>query len=247
MSRKKSEALPEARTERLIVEEVGAEAVVFDEDSAQAHSLSPLAAAVFAGSDGGRSVTELAEFAGARLGESVDVEQVQDALVQLDELGLMAVAPKVISRRALLRKTAAGAAVGAAFSAPLISSVLTPAYAQVSPGAACPGAICASQSQGDDYCACANACPGCPGFGASDCKCPDDGGLWVDSCECLNCSELTARGRADLCPPTPYQQCPPGSSQQTPGPGGCQSPDAFLDGRCFKIAGDSSEPCPTPD
>jgi hypothetical protein len=235
VSRKRNESFPEARTERLIVEQVGDETVVFDEESGQAHGLSPLASAVFAGSDGGTSVTQLAEFASVRLGETVDVDQVQEALVQLDELGLMAVAPKVISRRALLRKTAAGAAVGAAFSAPLITSILTPAYAQTTPGQDCPRAMCASQGAGDDFCNCANTCPGCPDPNNSDCKCPGDNGLLVDSCECLNCEQLMDAGFTGPCP-TP-QPC-------TPGVGGCNAPGQMLDGLCFKQAGDSSEPCP---
>lgn len=236
MTRKENARLPVARTEGLIVEQVGPETVVFDEDSSQAHGLNPLAAAVFAGSDGRTSLTQLAEFASDRLGEPVDVEQVQDALVQLDELGLMASAPNVISRRAMLRKTAAGAAVGAAFATPLVTSILTPAYAQVSPGADCPRAICSSQGAGDDFCNCANTCPGCPNPNNSDCKCPGDGGLLVDSCECLNCDQLRDAGFTGTCPtPTPC----------TPGVGGCNAPGQMLDGLCFKTAGDSSEPCPT--
>jgi hypothetical protein len=245
VTRKENAQLPVARTEGLIVEQVGAETVVFDEDTSQAHGLNPLAAAVFAGSDGHTSVTQLAEFASGRLGEPVDVDQVQDALVQLDELGLMASAPNVISRRAMLRKTAAGAAVGAAFATPLVTSILTPAYAQTSPGEDCPAGICATQGNGDDFCACVNACPGCPDPTNSDCKCPGDSGLFVDSCECLTCQELSAPpvNRPDLCVVNP-QNCTP--AQVAAGTGGCASTDNLLDGRCAKIAGDTSEPCPTP-
>jgi hypothetical protein len=238
--------LPVARTERLIVEEVGAETVVYDEDSGQAHHLSPLASVVFARSDGRTSVTQLAQFAGSRLGEPVDVQGVEAVLAQLKENGLMAASPRTISRRTMLRRT--GAAAGVAFATPVITSIMTPAFAQASPDLDCPRALCASQSEGDAFCNCANTCPGCPNPNNSDCKCPGDGGLFVDSCECLNCNELSSQqvNRPDLCPSEPFTQCPPGSSPSNPGPGGCHDPNKFLDGRCFKRTGDTSEPCPDP-
>lgn len=249
MSRKTNGQFPVARIERLIVEEVGAEAVVFDEDSNQAHHLSPLAAVVFARSDGRTSVTQLAQFAGSRLGEPVDVRGVEAALAQLKESGLLAASPKTISRRTMLRRT--GAAAGVAFATPVITSIMTPAFAQGSPmGPRCPHAICASQSDGDDFCACANNCPETPEPDDNE-KCFKTGpavGPYHDSCECLDCQQLTDAGRPDLCPPTPYEQCPPDSAPRpgNPGPGGCTDPNKFLDGRCLRIGGDTSEPCPAP-
>lgn len=243
---KTTDQFPVARTERLIVEEVGPETVVFDEDSGQAHHLSPLASVVFARSDGRTSVTQLAQFAGSRLGEPVDVQGVEAALAQLEESGLVAASPRTISRRTMLRRT--GAAAGVAFATPVITSIMTPAFAQQGYTQDCPRGKCASQSQGDDFCHCTNACPGCPDPLISDCKCADPTRLWIDSCECLDCNELSSPqvGRPDLCPAEPFEQCPPDSSPTNPGPGGCHDPNKFLDGVCFKRAGDSSEPCPDP-
>ncbi|HET6771648.1 MAG TPA: hypothetical protein VFH75_08420 [Actinomycetota bacterium] len=246
MIRKLTDKPPLARTERLIIEDIGAETVVFDEDTGQAHQLSPIASIVFARSDGGNSVTQLAELASSALGEVVDERHVRVALAHLDEQGLMASSPRTISRRTMLRRT--GAAAGVAFATPVITSIMTPAFAQDSPPADCPAeSPCASQSQGDDFCHCTNTCPGCPDPTNSDCKCPGDPTrLWIDSCECLDCSELTNIGRAEKCAQITNEQCPPDSSPTNPGPGGCHDPNKFLDGICFKRAGDSSEPCPDP-
>ena len=54
--------------------------VIYDGLSGDAHCLSPLAAVVFAGSDGRTSLADLAAIASSRLGESVDVELVEHAL-----------------------------------------------------------------------------------------------------------------------------------------------------------------------
>jgi hypothetical protein len=243
---KVSDSPPLARTDRLIIEKIGDETVVFDESDGQAHRLSPLASVVFARSDGATSVTQLAEFATSSLGEAVDEVDVGIALAHLEEQGLLAAAPRTISRRTMLRRS--GAAAGVAFATPVITSIMTPAFAQ-NYMQDCPAqSPCASQSQGDDYCHCTNSCPGCPDPTNSDCKCPGAPTvLWIDSCECLDCSELSSQqvNRPDLCPPQPFEQCPPDSSPTNPGPGGCHDPSKFLDGVCWKRVGDSSEPCPT--
>jgi hypothetical protein len=249
MSRTTTDPFPVARTEGLIVEEIGAETVVFDEDSKQAHHLSPLASVVFARSDGRTSISELAQFARSRLDEPVDERGVEAALAQLKESHLLAAAPRQISRRSMLRRT--GAAAGAAFATPVITSIMTPAFAQgTPPGPVCPGAICSSQSQGDDFCACANNCPeDVPPRQDDRDKCAKTGppiGPYRDSCECLDCGQLRDAGRPDLCPPMPHQQCPPDSSPENPGPGGCTDPNKFLDGACLRMGGDSSEACPEP-
>lgn len=117
--------LPLARAEGLLTEEVEAEIVVYDSESKQAHCLSPLAALVFAGSDGQTPIPELAELASTQLEEPVEAERVEDALAQLEELGLMVVPEDElrVSRRGMIRK---GALVGAAVAAtPLIVSVAT--------------------------------------------------------------------------------------------------------------------------
>jgi hypothetical protein len=246
-------SVPLARSKGLLIEQVGDETVVLDTETREAHCLSPLAAAVFAGADGRTRVEGIAELVSSD--EPVSAEQVYAALAQLDERGLLdrpalpADPPRGISRRTLVRRTAVATATVSA--APMITSIVTPAFAQGTPDARCPGSLCASQSAGDDFCACNNTCP-CVEAGTCE---PDDVQACaqvaetpprLDSCECLNCDQLTDAGRPDLCPPEPFTQCPPGSSPQNPGPGGCIDDSKFLDGACLRLGGDSTEPCPEP-
>lgn len=255
MSHKADVSFPLARSGGLLVEQVGDETVVLDTETREAHCLSPLAAAVFAGADGRTRVGDLAAVAGSAIDEAVSVEQVDAALAQLDQRGLLdrptlpADRPSGISRRTLVRRTAVATATVSA--APMITSIVTPAFAQGTPDARCPAALCASQSAGDDFCGCVNDCT-CAEAGTCE---PDDVQACaqvaetpprLDSCECLNCDQLTDAGRPDLCPTPPFQQCPPNSSPQNPQPGGCIDPSKQLDGRCLRIGGDSSEPCPEP-
>ena len=90
-----------------MAETIGAETVVYDGLTKEAHCLAPLAAAVFAASDGRTSPVDLAAVAAAKLGEPVDVDAVELALAELEEHGLIE-APQGdgMSRRNLLRRTA---------------------------------------------------------------------------------------------------------------------------------------------
>ena len=147
---------PLGRTEGLLVEEVGSETVVYDTDSREAHCLSPLAAAVYAHCDGRTATERLSELASTRLGEPVSPEQVDAALAQLEECGLLVAPPSGISRRQLVRRTAV--ATAAVSAAPMITSIVTPAHAQ-SPRLNCQNSQCASGQAGDAWCACVNTCP----------------------------------------------------------------------------------------
>ena len=164
--------LPLARAEGLLTEEVEAEIVVYDSESKQAHCLSPLAALVFARSDGQSSIPELAELAGSQLEEPVEVERVKDALAQLEELGLMVVPEDElrVSRRGMIRKGAlAGAAVAAT---PLIVSVATASANNA--GLSCAGTGCGSDSDCLGF-----SCP--PG---NDCLCIVPAGRLMGICQC---------------------------------------------------------------
>ena len=115
---------PAAREEGLLVEEVGDEKVVYDVETKEAHALSVLAAAVFAGSDGRRTLDDLATFAAERTGEPVSEDQVWDALIQLEERNLLKPPTGGMSRRGFAIKTA-----GVAMSVPLITSLAMPSIA----------------------------------------------------------------------------------------------------------------------
>lgn len=116
-------ARPLARTERLLVEAVGDEAVIFDLDTRSSHALKPLAAAVFSYADGSNTVAEIADLVSHRLATQVSETDVDDVVAQLAELGLLD-APELdldgsgVSRRDVL-KTFAAVGAGAA----LISTV----------------------------------------------------------------------------------------------------------------------------
>jgi hypothetical protein len=251
-------SIPLARSDGLLMEQVGDETVIFDTESKEAHCLSPLAAAVYAECDGRSSPERISELAASRLGEPVSVEHVEAALAQLEERGLLVGPPGGMTRRGMVRRTAA--ATAALSAAPLITSIVTPAFGQngTPVDRRCPGATCSSQSAGDDFCACVNECS-CDGVDPGDCdpdavtdcmnvsqdNCPTGQSVnlmepKLESCECLSPDELRARG---ITPPVPVQ-CPSCSSPQNPGPGGCIDPNAMLDGQCFRIAGDSTELCP---
>ena len=163
-----------ARSERLLSEDVGAETVIFDEDSNQAHCLTPLASVVFACADGHTSSADLARVASSRLSEPVAEEQIQDALAQLDQRGLLAApGPIRISRRDMVRKSAA---VGASAMAATLIFTVEPPMAQA---ATCDGTqTCSRNSQctniagceGDRLCECRTV-SGTGGRRA--CSCPD--------------------------------------------------------------------------
>ena len=122
---------PVARTSDVVAETIGAETVVYDGRTKEAHCLAPLAAIVFAAADGRTSLADLAAIADAKLGEPIDVGAVELALAKLEEHGLLE-APQGdgVSRRSLLRK---GALVGgAALATPLVVSLVTPEYGAAS-------------------------------------------------------------------------------------------------------------------
>jgi hypothetical protein len=169
---------PAAREAGLLVEEVGDETVVYDVETKEAHALSPIAAAVFAGSDGHRSLAELAAFASDRVGAPVTDDEVWDALVELERCNLLEPPTGGISRRGFVR-----AGVTIAASAPLVTSLAMPSIASA---ASCPvtktcmtDADCApgvtngNCNMACDECMCIasgmTGFTGCTGMGAADC------------------------------------------------------------------------------
>ena len=143
-----TQAKPLARSQGLLLEHVGDETVVYDTDSKEAHSLSPLAAVVFDRCDGHSSVDELANAASERLGEAVDSARVLDALAQLEERSLLAIVGRRdgLSRRDLFRKSAAVGA--AAVAVPVITTIAVPtAHAAATP--TCGDIFCCPCDSGD--------------------------------------------------------------------------------------------------
>lgn len=117
--------LPRARSDDLVVEELGDELLVYDLTNDRAHSLSATAARVWRACDGSTTVEDL----GA--GHDLDPDTVRRSL---DELGTCALLDSGIpsnggaTRRELTLRVAKVGAVAAA--APLIVSVLAPTPSQ---------------------------------------------------------------------------------------------------------------------
>ena len=159
---------PAAREDGLLVEEIGRETVVYDVETKEAHALSPVAAAVFAGSDGRKSFAELAAFAAERVQEPVTDDEVWDALVQLEDRNLLKPPSGGLSRRGFVRTGA-----GIAISAPLVTSLVMPSIASAvscSIGAAC---------MTDTDCGLLKACMN---NNCSTCRCVPVGSLGFASC-----------------------------------------------------------------
>jgi hypothetical protein len=110
------------------MEEVDSEKVVFDEETKQAHCLTPLASVVFEHCDGKTSLSKLTRIASGRLDDPVSEDLVQQALTQLEERALLATPlPITLSRRDMVKKSAA---FGAAAAAATLVTTIEPPMAQ---------------------------------------------------------------------------------------------------------------------
>lgn len=137
---------PLARADGLLVREVGAETVVYDLESKQAHCLKPLAATVFERANGRSTYTDIAELAAYRLGTPVTEVEVADAVAQLEGAGLLQAPLRIqhlpgstehqgdgVSRREALRRIGFAGA-GAAVATSLVTSIVAPSAAMALSG-----------------------------------------------------------------------------------------------------------------
>src|SRR5688572_2745946 len=137
--------LPNARRERLLVEELAEETLVYDLDNHKAHSLNATAALVWRHCDGKKSVGDVARIMHDELNAPESEELVILALDRLQAARLLADdAPTnsaQVSRRAVMKKLAL--AGGLTLLLPAIHSIVapTPAQAQtcIGPGTLPPG------------------------------------------------------------------------------------------------------------
>lgn len=164
---------PLARSVDLVVEEVGDEVLVYDEQTAAAHCLTKQAAAVWRTCDGQRTADQIA------IKLEMDPETVARALEELERCELFETfevtkADAVTRREATLRFAKVGAAAAAA---PLIYSIAAPTPALASSQAFCLGLGC---GHGCADCFKNNCCCCCPGSGATK-HCTAD-------CSTANCS-----------------------------------------------------------
>ncbi|HEX3801318.1 MAG TPA: hypothetical protein VHV75_00615 [Solirubrobacteraceae bacterium] len=122
---------PVARSERVLVETVGNETVIYDQDTQVAHALKPLAAAVHMYANGDNTAAEIAELASYRLETPVTEAEVAEAITQLSELNLLDT-PELgrngFSRRDALKvfgAVGAGTVLVSSVAAPFASADLT--------------------------------------------------------------------------------------------------------------------------
>ncbi len=146
---------PRARTHNLVVRELGEEVLVYDLERHKAICLNQTAAFVWKHCDGRTDVARLAALLSRETGETVTEDVVWFALDQLgrDQLLEKQFARPVgvvkLSRRELMRRVGAAAAL----SLPLVTSIIAPTEAQA---ASCKpsGATCASPAE-----CCSGLCP----------------------------------------------------------------------------------------
>lgn len=126
--------LATSRKERLLVQQVGEELVVYDQDRHWAHRLNQAAALIWQHCDGKTTIPQLASLLKSRLNLPADEELVWHALKRLEKAHLVresATRPvHAVSRRQLLRKFAKVAALG--LLVPAVTTIVapTPAMAQ---------------------------------------------------------------------------------------------------------------------
>ncbi len=158
---RKDKRFPLARPQGLLTERVDSEIVIFDEETKHAHCLAPLAAVVFSHCDGETSPRELARIASAQLDQPVADQDVEEAIAQLHERGLLRASPSIrISRRDMIQR---GAAASAAASAAALIFTIDPSIAQAA--GRCVSSGCSNQgncvSMGTAGCTGGTSCKTC--------------------------------------------------------------------------------------
>lgn len=199
-------SVPAPRSEGLLIRPVGEEMVVYDQEAKEAHCLKPLAAFVFTACDGETRIDEIASMAKQHLGTPVTVDQVADAVVELEESKLL-YTPLVlldsddVSRRELMRRVGFAGAAATVGTGLITSIAAPPAMAQCSGQPA--GCNCTRMNNGGNAVHDNGLCLSghCCGGGANDacnigcCSSTNNG----NECQCLN----------EVCPsvPAPTSGC----------------------------------------
>ena len=126
---------PKSRHTGLLIDHVGDETIVYDEERHEAHSLNRVASVVWEGSDGQRTIPQLASLVADKLGIAANDSIVEYALDELARVHLLENGPdggEQVSRRdALRRMSFAGAA---AVALPVVLSLAAPTPAMAASG-----------------------------------------------------------------------------------------------------------------
>ena len=126
---------PKARQTHLLVDHVGDETIVYDEDRQEAHSLNRAASIVWQHSDGAHSISQLAAVLATELGIDPSESAVEYALDELSRVHLLENGPdggEAVTRRSALRRVALAGA--AAVALPIVLSVAAPTPAMAASG-----------------------------------------------------------------------------------------------------------------
>ena len=131
---------PRARRRGILVDQVGDETIVFDEERKEAHSLNRMASIVWRYCDGAHSITEIAHLLGNELGVETNDAIVDYALDKLASVHLLESegadeSDQLTRRHAMKRVAAAGVA---AVGLPAVLTVLTPTEAMAASGGTTP-------------------------------------------------------------------------------------------------------------
>jgi hypothetical protein len=122
---------PDSRRDRLLVQEVGAELVVYDQERHRVHRLNRAAALVWQNCDGDHTVADLAALLRDELTPDANEEWVWQALGRLGKAHLLkepVARPGGVTRRRALRALSGSAALLALL--PVVSTMLTPSPAR---------------------------------------------------------------------------------------------------------------------
>lgn len=150
---------PTRRTGGLVVKTMGPELLVYDLEQHRAHSLNPVATAVWRAVDGTREVPAVATAVAADVGERVSEDVVRYAIQLLGRARLLTapVEATELTRRDLIRRLGTAAAV----ALPLVTTLVAPTASQAQ---SCMGDFqsgCTSGAQCCSGCCCSTAAGTC--------------------------------------------------------------------------------------
>jgi coenzyme PQQ synthesis protein D (PqqD) len=139
MRERLQQAIPRARTEGLIVQEMADEVLIYDLDRHKAHCLNSTAALIWKSCDGRKTAAQVARALEAQLDSPIDEQVVWLGIDELGKAHLLAAERRAeragLSRRDLLKR----AGLAAVVALPLVTSIVAPEAAQA--------ATCRTQGQ----------------------------------------------------------------------------------------------------
>ena len=153
------QTMPIARREGLLIREVNDETLVYDMDRHKAHCLNRSAALIWKHCDGQKSASDIARLIEVEQNTLVHADVVQFGLLQLrrthliDKQITLTTDGEVLSRRDLIKRLGAAAAVGL----PLVTSVLAPRAVEASTCTAA-GQACSPDSPAPGNTCCSGVC-----------------------------------------------------------------------------------------